>query len=273
IVSGQIAVNDGTIRGGDGGDVPPPVGDANGGAGGNVFVFAGPEEPGMLINRGLLRAGDGGRGFNGGPGGDLALLATSLLVIDGGTQQAGAGGAGDGDNGGSNGEDGAATVAGATIWNNGEVTQATDGFAFTILGPASRVLAPGARVLVPFIFLNRGVNNDAYSLIWSNSAKWPLENLPDRVNIAALRFGVLLVDTRLPRDLALGDQTMLRLSARSQGDPRLANDRAVRLRVGGATTLHLPLVGRNTQLQPTPAVPNPPTGVQNERIFMSTLFR
>jgi hypothetical protein len=246
-VFAQAILNNGQIIAGNGGNGfgPPPV---DGGAGGNLLAGAGPPDPGYLLNTGLMRAGDGGNGGDGrdgGNGGNMAILSSSTLLIDGGTQQAGR--AGKGIPPGQDGNGGSLALGAALIWENGELSRSGEPYAFRVIAPASRLGSAGSLLLVPLFFLNTGLNNDTYQLVWSNSDDWNLENLPASVNVNRLQSNGLMAAVVLPSDLQVGDDTRLRLTARSKGRPIIAYNVEVRIVVAsgsGSGNLYLPLIVR-----------------------------
>ncbi len=245
---GKSIANNGQILAGNGGSVIPSNLNADGGAGGSATAFAGPGVPGMLVNRGVIAAGKGGNGGgdgNGGNGGDVALLSTSLLLVDGGAQQSGLGGLGNPPGKGRDGSGGASSSGAATTWQNGHVQQNDQDYAFVTLTPGAQSGAAGTTIQAPIFFLNLGLHADRYNLIWSNSSGWAIGNLPTTLDVGSLQFANLTVDVALPANLHSGDTTILRFTARSQGKPTLAVDRSIRLLItagAGIGPLYLPTV-------------------------------
>ena len=262
-VQGQAIFNGetGRILGGNGSDATPP---GNGGAGGDAIAFAGPGVPGLLVNQGLIRGGDGGNGGRGGDGGGVMMLSTSLLVLDGGSQQGGDGGNGDGGDG-NDGNDGAVSMAAQTIWDNGVLSRNDEDFAFQVLAPRTVRGAPGIRTLLPFFFFNQGIANDTYRLIWSDTAGWPLDSLPTTLVAKKLQFALLAPFFVVPGSARIGDTNTIRVEAHSLGNlgiarrrelnllvtssnvsymPSIANHSGAPARAGGNLRTYLPVVGR-----------------------------
>ena len=239
-VFAQNVLNDGTIRGGDGGNVPPPADSGTGGDGGNVLVVAGPPDPGLVINRGLMEAGDGGDGPNGGDGGAVAMLASAQLTIDGGAAAGGAGG--DGRDGGRDGADGGITTAAAVIWDNGRMTRNGDDYAFTgQIRPRVRG-AVGALVLLPVEILNTGINNDTYLLLWSLDQEWAQEFLPQSYRVRTLQIGRLFAPFQIPLTANEGDRALVTIEIGSRGNLNLSQELSVIVAVGEGERVLMPTV-------------------------------
>ena len=247
----QNVVNDGTIRGGDGGNVPPPTATGQGGDGGDAIVVAGPPDPGLLINRGLVEAGDGGDGpgdgnggRGGGNGGAVVLLASSQLTIDSG--QANGGQGGDGRDGGGDGADGGVTTAAASIWDNGTIHINGDAYAFTSqIRPRVHGVA-GAVVLLPVEIFNTGLNNDTYLLLWTVDQAWAQSFLPQTYRVRALRLGRLFAPFQIPLDAHNRDRAGVTVSIGSRGNLNLIQEQSVTVVVGLGDRVLMPTVyGRN----------------------------
>jgi uncharacterized repeat protein (TIGR01451 family) len=264
-VFAQNIINDGSILGGNGGALEsPPATSGNGGDGGNALVAAGPPDPALLENSGLIAGGDGGDGpggdqgdGNAGDGGSVGVISASQYTNRGGQVRGGFGGDGDGDglgggqggnggNGKGDGGQGGSSFSAAFIWDNGVRSANGRNFAFSTLAvPIVRGI-PGATVLIPITFINEGVRRDSYLLIWSNSTSWEQSFLPDLQTVDALRYKVLFAPFVIPLDAREGQVSQLRLIASSQGSvtmpsaPSLVQEEAVKIIVllsGGRTYL------------------------------------
>ena len=251
----QSLLNEGEIRAGDGGDLLFPATSGKGGDGGDILVAAGPPIPGLLINAGLIAAGNGGAGpgrpqgdGRGGDGGSATAFSTSQFINDGGEVRAGRGGDGNGDGqggGADDGNDGATSISSAFLWDNGVMTGNGRDFAFsTIAKPVVRGVA-GATVLVPVIFVNEGVRSDTYLLIWANSLGWEQAFLPEINRVTGQRYTLLFAPFQIPTGAPSGTESQLRLTARSQGAPNLVQDESIRVLVIGGGRTYLPSVFHN----------------------------
>jgi uncharacterized repeat protein (TIGR01451 family) len=266
----QSVVNSGQILAGNGGNLLAPATSGRGGDGGNVLVAAGPPDPALLLNAGLIAAGDGGSGpggdGRGGDGGSAALLSTGQYTNAGGEARGGRGGDGNGDGigGGANdGTDGGASTTAAFTWDNGTRRANNRNFAFSTLANSIVRGVAGATVLVPITFLNEGIRTDTYLLVWSNSAGWTQNFLPETQRIDGLRYGVLLTPFVIPVETPTGAESQLRLTARSQGDPSLLKEESVRIIVGVGGRTFLPTLHHNSnpdalssQNEPEAAIPS-----------------
>jgi hypothetical protein len=224
----QSLINSGEIRAGDGGDLLFPATSGKGGDGGDVLVAAGPPDPGLLLNSGLIAAGNGGAGpgqpqgnGSGGNGGSVKAFAAPQYINDGGELRAGLGGE-------LGGADGSVSVSAAFIWDNGIMTANGIDYAFgTLLKPRVRGVA-GSTVLVPITFLNEGLRTDTYILIWSNSQGWKQEFLPSTTQrFNGLRYGIVFAPFTIPVGTAGGTVSQLTLTARSQNSPSLVREESV----------------------------------------------
>jgi predicted outer membrane repeat protein len=240
----QSLVNDGEIRAGDGGDLLAPATSGKGGDGGDILVAAGPPVPALVLNSGLIAAGNGGAGpgrpqgdGRGGDGGSAAVISASQFINDHGEIRGGQGGDGGDDDGG----DGGVSISAAFIWDNGAMASNGRDFAFhTIAKPLVRGVT-GATVLLPVTFLNEGVRSDSYILIWSNSQGWEQSFLPETTQrISGLRYNILLAPFIIPPGLSPGEESEVQLSARSQGSPTLVQAESIRVLVVGGGRLWLP---------------------------------
>jgi hypothetical protein len=246
-VFAQSVVNDGLIRAGDGGDLLLPATSGKGGNGGDILVAAGPPVPALVLNTGVIEAGNGGKGpgrpqgnGRGGDGGSASLLSASQYINDGGEVNAGLGGDGNGDGlggGADDGRDGAASISAAFIWDNGVISANGRDFGFTTQAKTLVRGVAGATVLLPVFFVNEGQRSDTYLLIWSNSAGWPQEFLPETRRVDGLRYSVLRAPFVIPTGLPGGTENQVQLSARSQGLPTLVQEKIIIVKVisGGHT--------------------------------------
>jgi predicted outer membrane repeat protein len=269
-VLAQILLNDGTIRGGDGGDVSLPADSGSGGDGGNAMIVAGPPDPGLLVNRGLVEAGDGGNGPNGGDGGAVAMLSSSQLTLDGGDTQGGD--AGDGRDGGQNGAKGGVTTAAAVIWDNGRMTRNGDDYAFTSqVRPRVRGVA-GALVLLPVEILNTGLNNDTYLLLWSVDQAWKQSFLPQTYRVRTLQLGRLFAPFQIPLEAHDRDRAVVTVSIGSRGNLNLSQELSVIVVVGLGDRVLMPTV-HGPQVAGAAQSPAQPAPAENdERILIPTVF-
>jgi hypothetical protein len=261
LVQAQNINNRGQILGGNGTDATTPGRD--GGNGGAAYVLAVPGIPGLLINSGLIAAGNGGNGLNGGRGGDTVLMSTDSIIIAGGEQRSGIGGEGDP---GNDGDDGSFDMAAVSIWNNGTVTSNTTPYAYTSLAPPTVRGFPGDSVLTPIFLFNKGIRNDTYRLTWTNSAGWVIPDLPTSLQVSSLRFALLSAFVTFPSDAAIGDETILRVTVTSQGNPAATTTREIRLIVGsGAGPLFLPISANRSTIVPENAAKSTAAEKQGEK--------
>ena len=128
---GHNTTNTGEILGGDGGNVLGIL-DGFGGDGGETHVWGKWDGPGFLVNRGLVRGGNGGSGSeaavgrqSGGNGGRLKLISLPTVDLEGGKQYGGARGLGRA--GGANGTEGAVVIEPVVISLAGPTTEVKGG--------------------------------------------------------------------------------------------------------------------------------------------------
>ncbi len=241
----QSLVNDGQILGGNGGNVPPPATGGRGGDGGDALVVAGPPTPALLLNRGLIAAGNAGsaNAGNGGDGGSVSLLSATQLTSDGGEVRAGTGG----DPGGS---DGGSSIAALSLWEDGRSSINDRAYGFSTQAVAVVRGVAGATVSIPIGFINDGRRNDTYLLTWTNSAGWNQTELPATFSVPSLRYALLSAPFVIPDDANIGDESQLRVEARSQGDPNQVDEQVVRVQVSSGGQLYLPSLHKNAANSP-----------------------
>lgn len=280
-VFAQTVLNEGTIRGGDGGNVIPPATAGRGGSGGDALVVAGPPDPGLLINRGLIAAGNGGNGVSdGGNGGHVALLSSAQFTNDDGETRAGNGGE-------EGGADGAVSISAASIWDNGVVRTNGDDYAYTALARPVVRSGRGVTVLLPVTLLNQGLRADTYFLLWTNSANWQQDFLPDTFRVDSLRRGILIAPLTIPTEAHIGDSSTVRLTVRSQNDAALVREVTLTVLVSDGGQLFLPYMFNaaigtasdattDATTDGTPAAQSDKTGVASpdvpqQRIYLPTV--
>lgn len=293
-VFAQNIINDGSILGGNGGALEsPPATSGNGGDGGNAVVAAGPPVPALLENSGLIAGGDGGDGpggdqgdGNAGDGGSVGILSASQYNNRGGRVRGGFGGDGDGDgrgggedgggDGKGDGAQGGSSLSAQFIWDNGIMSANGRDFAFSTLAVPVVRGVPGAVVPVPITFINEGLRRDNYLLIWSNSASWTQDFLPQFQQVDGLRYKVLFAPFTIPVDAHEGQVSQLRMTASSQGSatrpdaPTLVQEEVVRIIVlqsGGR--IFLPSLSKGTTVAQAQGQPQaPPEESQQESNFL-----
>jgi hypothetical protein len=231
-VFGQAIDNRGEISGGEGG-----AGDAGAGGedgrGGAALLVAEPGASAFLANSGTIAGGDS-RGDQ--PGGDVVVLSSGTLVVDGGEQRAGSG---------ANGAAGSAFVSGNTTWLNGVLGRGGSGYNFTFYTPIAVQGPAGGSVPLRLLFINRGGSSDRYYLSWSNSAGWPISGLPALIDVRGLSVLRLPLGLALPAGLPVDSRSVLQVVATSQGNPALVETHTVVVLVVDAQAgqrLLLPLV-------------------------------
>ena len=276
-VFAQTIVNDGEIRAGNGGALAPPAITGQGGDGGDVLVVAGPPDPALLLNRGLIAGGDGGGGpggdqgdGRGGDGGNATLLSSGQFTNDGGSVAAGSGGDGNGDGIGGgqpgahpdDGTGGSVSRASPFFWDNGVggVYDQEFGFA-TVAEQIVRGFA-GATVNIPIAIINRGLRSDTYILLWSNSLAWPQSGLPDTFRVPGMRYRFVDAAVQIPPDARVGDRSELRVSITSQSNPSLTREETVTVLVVSSTRILLPNVVRSEAVRTQIEEPQTPTDTQ-----------
>lgn len=263
-VFAQSVVNSGEIRAGDGGDLLPPATSGKGGDGGDILVVAGPPVPALIVNSGLIAAGNGGRGPTGGNGGDLAIFSASQYINDGGELRVGLGSP-------VGGKDGTLSVNAAFIWDNGVMIANDTDFSFETQARHTVRGVAGATVLLPVTFINAGLRTDSYILIWSNSQGWEQEFLPNNTQrISGLRYNRLFAPFTIPVGVPSGTTNQVSLLIRSQGAPHLLHEETIQVVVTGAGRLLLPSIFGGTAPN-SPDGEDRPTGAGNSVSFLPLL--
>jgi hypothetical protein len=182
-----------------------------GGDGGGVYIAL---EPGQLVNRGLIAAGSGGPahpdaepGQAGGRGGDVTLLGTSLMRLDGSEVRAGAGGTGSRSN--LDGPDGVVGVAAVRVshvdtnFSRGAVEIVESGdttFGFSVLGPSLIVgRVGGGDAIATLRIFNRSARQETYLVTAvTTPSGWRFLDLPATVTIPAFKSQALGLRIRPP---------------------------------------------------------------------------
>jgi hypothetical protein len=113
-------------------------------------------------------------------------------------------------------------------------------------GPGQVIAEAKSKQVINLTVLNAGPMSDTYNLQWSNSAGWPLGNLPDTITIGGLESQDITLMVTAPADATNGDSTIITLTATSQGDESQTTDLTTLIVVEGASfTIHLPIIARD----------------------------
>jgi hypothetical protein len=235
---GVICAGDGAVNVGAGGDLNLTAGastnlgllcaghgadgvDANGarrgGRGGDIFLAF---DPGLLVNRGKILAGNGGNSptnatppIPGGDGGDITLIATAAARLGNSDVKAGTGG--QGSKGAASGALGSVVVGApeintsATRFSEGPVLLlglgATD-VDFSALAPVAVTVSPQTGVANFSVrIFNRSAQADTYVITPQATPNgWVVNNLPATIAFPPYRTNSLPVVLTLPREGAAG---------------------------------------------------------------------
>jgi PKD repeat protein len=88
---------------------------------------------------------------------------------------------------------------------------------------------PNTTVPVKVTLLNVGPENDVYTLTVTDTAGWEMDGLPETIPVNSQRRGELEMNVKLPA--TRGQQTLITVTAQSQGDPEQVVEAQIRVGV------------------------------------------